>query len=1239
MVGPYTQCAGSTARKVNVQETANTFEQQLVPDSVIKPRFSPRVTFTQLTPRDVIGFTPLCSCNQGLRSVYKTYQKEDKSFVEISDPTVWDLSGSTNYSCLYDPSNVQEPIVFGHINTGSQRDNDFLVGAMAAVMDKNNQKGVRGKVVKLLSVTQTNSTALSIINTVQDLIKDHNVLGVIGTYIPLSEVTQFILGVKQTLPNAFMLAPYSSYDSMKLRETYTPNVINLGTMVRERLASFFNYEMNTNGHSRFSIVYTKSESGLDVYSEFKSMISDLKLEIDSEFSFSIGDSLNSDTILASLSKDANPQAVLIAIPENIESFDIYKTLIEAISRIQKRDKISVFSIYWDSILWEHDLGVFLSSLHSKTILNFNIVQRFPLVNANHPLVAAYNNFMKTYEPNTQVKTKAAVEGFLAVSFLFEVLDNISPSLPINTANLLNTIYANGDFLKYTIPFGTLKRLSYDSGCNLAMRSSYIYTFDNNTSTFNLAQTQNFDKSKCGIDSVSSETTFSQPIIFGRLLPKSDNSSYADSIDDFEYGISSIFESTNDKGTLSRTTLHVETEYYCDEDDMLAKASSMIEKNKVFGFLGSRILYNEAKLKALLEEKQVLLIGPLSSQKALREPYSRYVVNIRPSMVEEIVTMARYIKQKTEGEKPSISIVYGNGNYWEQNKNDVLDFFSTSLEGITIVNIQSISTANVRRRNLYQDSSLSSNLVIIMADVKDTLSYMNQLPENMNVLYGVPSEIASSVQFSQNVKASAASQILTPNFLENYSSASNTNFMARDFLQYFSQYYQTKSASMLAYEGFAIGYMAVNVMQYMKQANMALTNEAFVNTLFDRSIFELGTNVFGPYGDVCTSSTTNSSSIKVSTVCETQKSCNCSQGAKSIFLSLPSSNRESFKVTFETCGLQPILPLLSNGAIAGIAVAGTFTAIGICCLIMIGIICSKKTSGTKHAPKSGYITCAFTDIQNSTKLWQHDEKTMRASLEIHDQIMRKNLELYRGYEVKTNGDSFFVAFKSPHDAVLWAMQVQIDLLNAKWPSELYHQWDCRQKWDKRTKRAYWSGVRVRIGLHFGKGDAKWDKNTKRFDYFGNVVNKTARIEAIAHGGQVLISDELLQETADLFNDIKYMDEYYGFQQLTAFQNKQKEKPEMKRRDSLTSIQSLSSLFKKAPKVNAETNLTARELGLFQLKGLIEESRVFEIKCPEIALRQYPPLRVSQDEKISELPSMNEFIDGEDEGDQSVMTEGN
>ncbi|EFC49143.1 predicted protein, partial [Naegleria gruberi] len=157
-------------------------------------------------------------------------------------------------------------------------------------------------------------------------------------------------------------------------------------------------------------------------------------------------------------------------------------------------------------------------------------------------------------------------------------------------------------------------------------------------------------------------------------------------------------------------------------------------------------------------------------------------------------------------------------------------------------------------------------------------------------------------------------------------------------------------------------------------------------------------------------------------------------------------------------------------------------------------------------KNGKLACCFTDVQNSTVLWQSNEKAMREALVIHNQIMRRNLELCNGFEVKTNGDSFFVVFKDPVDALDWCVSVQHDLLHAKWPADLYSMWDCRPEWDEESRRMMWSGVRVRMGLHYAQADYVFDKVMKRPDYFGTCVNTSARVEAMAHGGQILVTEE-------------------------------------------------------------------------------------------------------------------------------------
>lgn len=58
---------------------------------------------------------------------------------------------------------------------------------------------------------------------------------------------------------------------------------------------------------------------------------------------------------------------------------------------------------------------------------------------------------------------------------------------------------------------------------------------------------------------------------------------------------------------------------------------------------------------------------------------------------------------------------------------------------------------------------------------------------------------------------------------------------------------------------------------------------------------------------------------------------------------------------------------------------------------------------------GRITIAFTDVENSTALWERLPRVMAISLKLHNNLIRGAIERYHGYEVKTEGDAFMVAF--------------------------------------------------------------------------------------------------------------------------------------------------------------------------------------------------------------------------------------
>jgi predicted ATPase/class 3 adenylate cyclase len=136
--------------------------------------------------------------------------------------------------------------------------------------------------------------------------------------------------------------------------------------------------------------------------------------------------------------------------------------------------------------------------------------------------------------------------------------------------------------------------------------------------------------------------------------------------------------------------------------------------------------------------------------------------------------------------------------------------------------------------------------------------------------------------------------------------------------------------------------------------------------------------------------------------------------------------------------------------------------------------------------SGTVTLLFTDVQGSTRLWEAEPDAMAVALRRHDDIIRYAVAAH-GYVFKTVGDQFCIAFETPRQAVDAALSAQLALTHAEWP----------------TTRP----IKVRMGLHTGETEERDG------DYFGPVVNRVARLEAAAHGGQVLLSGA----TAELIRD--------------------------------------------------------------------------------------------------------------------------
>ena len=144
---------------------------------------------------------------------------------------------------------------------------------------------------------------------------------------------------------------------------------------------------------------------------------------------------------------------------------------------------------------------------------------------------------------------------------------------------------------------------------------------------------------------------------------------------------------------------------------------------------------------------------------------------------------------------------------------------------------------------------------------------------------------------------------------------------------------------------------------------------------------------------------------------------------------------------------------------------------------------------------GSVTIMFSDIVGSTEMTERfGDRRWIEVLREHNRIVRDSIAAHDGFEVKSQGDGFMVAFASASRAVECACAIQRAFA---------------QHADESPDEA----ILVRIGLHTGEAIRERD------DFFGRNVILAARIAAQAGGGEVLVSS-LLKELTEGEADVRF-----------------------------------------------------------------------------------------------------------------------
>jgi predicted ATPase/class 3 adenylate cyclase/DNA-binding CsgD family transcriptional regulator len=183
---------------------------------------------------------------------------------------------------------------------------------------------------------------------------------------------------------------------------------------------------------------------------------------------------------------------------------------------------------------------------------------------------------------------------------------------------------------------------------------------------------------------------------------------------------------------------------------------------------------------------------------------------------------------------------------------------------------------------------------------------------------------------------------------------------------------------------------------------------------------------------------------------------------------------------------------------------------------------------------GTVTLLLADIEGSVRLWESDRRRMTAAVGRFNEIVTDEVGRHGGVRPveQGEGDSFVAAFPRASDALACAIAIQLAM----------------------------DELKVRMALHTGDVQLRDSGN-----YVGSAINRCARLRALAHGGQVLLS----RTTHDLVAEA------------------------------------------------APDGVTFRDLGTHRLRDLARAEHVFQLAHPDLET-DFPPLR-SLDLTPNNLPA--------------------
>ncbi|CCD17337.1 unnamed protein product [Trypanosoma congolense IL3000] len=508
-------------------------------------------------------------------------------------------------------------------------------------------------------------------------------------------------------------------------------------------------------------------------------------------------------------------------------------------------------------------------------------------------------------------------------------------------------------------------------------------------------------------------------------------------------------------------------------------------------------------KGIMGIEDIMFIDPITLTPRLNR-FKRHLIYLSPTLAQEFYVLAQYISETASG---STNIIIRT--------HDAEEILKTLTATLVTFGVPIGAKVQVEEDGWMMDHLPTSGNVFLIGlkleEIEPMATHLNNY-RGVRVFVIYPDLTLMYEEFKDAFINSPQSSKDRLVFATNQLHWADVNSTSATIKAYHAVITDETMRTPMTLRGFTTARLMQTVLTQMRVVSAELLSSYF----FDASTITIDDMRYGPYSDV--DCIVNGVALATN--------CLANYGATNIAVWSMSRIFDP-QVSELQSGMTPSLVYIDRSGltlsqIIGITVGSLIAVLLFAVLGVTLFITLRNARDNDRAPTEPLdpVTVIFTDIESSTAQWAAFPEFMPDAVATHHSVVRSLIAQHNCYEVKTIGDSFMIACRSPLAAVDLCCEMQRHFLHHDWRTELFDEFyrnfeGQRAQEDKEyappsanldpeVYREMWNGLRVRIGIHTGLCDIRYDQVTKGYDYYGQTTNMAARTESVANGGQVLLT---------------------------------------------------------------------------------------------------------------------------------------